>query len=528
MSPVSKTAALLFAFGLATAAPALAAPPSGLDARIEGLMKSSGTPGMGVVIVEGGKIVLAKGYGVRRLGAPDKVDADTLFPIASAGKAFTVADLAVLVDQGRLSWDDKVTDRLPGFQMYDPWVTREMTVRDLLVHRSGLGLGAGDLLFFPRGSLSRAESVRRLRWIKPATSFRSGYAYDNVLYMVAGQMIEAITGKTWETFTRESVLKPAGMRDSTSDDADRFRTGNRAQPHARLTGVIRGLGDQEPLDEQAGSGANSAPAGGVSASPSDLGRWIEIQLAHGGLPEGGRLFSEAAANEMWTPRTLIPIKPAPAPAAAATPQFRSYALGWEVRDWRGRKIIWHDGGIDGFRAVVVLIPEKNTGFALMINSEEGVVVSGLMYELLDHYLGYPRADWPAILTKIKAARDAAAISAVRAEASHPAAGGPALSLDRYAGDYTDPWYGPMTIRDEGGKLAIDFKATPNMVGDLEPWRYETFIARWRDKSIEPAFVTFVLGPDGGIERVAMKAVSPQADFSYDYQDLDFRPVPAPR
>lgn len=522
-----RTAAILLTLSLA-AAPAQAAPPKGLDARIEGLMASSGTPGMGVVIVEGGKIVLAKGYGVRRLGAPDKVDADTIFSVASVGKAFTVADLAVLVDQGRLSWDDRVTDRLPGFQMYDPWVTREMTVRDLLVHHSGLGLGAGDLLFFPRGSLSRAESVKRLRWIKPATSFRSGYAYDNVLYMVAGQMIEAITGQTWETFTRESVLKPAGMRVSTSDDADRLRTANRVQPHARLNGAIRGLGDLQPLDERAGSGENSAPAGGVSTSASDLGRWIQIQLAHGKLPGGGRLYSEAAAVEMWTPRTLIPIRQAPAPAGAATPQFRAYALGWEVRDWRGHKIVWHDGGDDGFRAVVVLLPEKDTGFALMINSEEGAVVNGLMYELLDHYLGYPRADWPAILAKLKAAKDAAALAALKSDAPAAARVGPVHPLDRYAGDYSDPWYGPMAVREEGGRLSIDFRSTPNMVGDLEPWRYETFIARWRDKSIEPAFVTFVLGPDGGVERVAMKAVSPQADFSYDYQDLDFRPVPAPR
>lgn len=330
MSPIAKVAAPVLAISLGWACPSQAAPPADLDARIEGLLKSSKAPGFGAVIVEDGKVVLAKGYGVRRLGAPSRIDPDTLFPIASAGKAFTTADLALLVDQGRLRWDDKVVDRLPGFQLYDPWVTREMTVRDLLVHNSGLGLGAGDLLFFPRGSLSRPESVKRLRWIKPATSFRSGYAYDNVLYMAAGQMIEAVTGQTWEVFTREALLKPAGMLGSTSDDADRFRTENRAWPHARLNGAIRGLGDQTALDERAGSGDNAAPAGGVSTSANDLGRWIQIQLAHGQLPEGGRLFSEAAATEMWTPRTLMPIKAAPPAAAAATPQFLAYALGWEA------------------------------------------------------------------------------------------------------------------------------------------------------------------------------------------------------
>lgn len=517
-------AAWLFWFGWAGLA--AAAPPADIDARIEGLLTSSGAPGLGAVVVEDGKVVLAKGYGVRRLDAPGKVDARTLFPIASAGKAFTTADLALLVDQGRLAWDDKVVDRLPGFQMYDPWVTREMTVRDLLVHNSGLGLGAGDLLFFPRGSLSRAEAVKRLRWIKPATSFRSGYAYDNVLYMAAGQLIEAVTGQSWEVFTREALLKPAGMLDSTSDDADRFRIDNRAWPHARLNGAIRGLGDQVVLDERAGSGDNAAPAGGVSVTAADLGRWIQIQLAQGRLPQGGRLFSQAAGREMWTPRTLIPIKPAPDAAAASTPQFLSYALGWEVRDWRGHRIVWHDGGIDGFRAVVVLVPEKDVGFALMINCEDGALVRGLMYDLLDHYLGYPSQDWPAILAGLRKARMEQAVAAVKAAGGRPARVGPSRPLAAYAGDYVDAWYGPMAIRQERGALTIDFKSTPNMVGDLEHWQYDTFIARWRDKSLEPAYVTFGLGHDGAIEKVAMRAVSPQADFSYDFQDLDFRPAVA--
>ena len=180
-----------------------AAPPADFDARVESLRARIGVPGLAIAIVENGAATLARGYGVKQLDAPERVDADTIFPTGSTGKAFTVAALATLVDAGRIGWDDKVTDRLPGFQMYDPWVTREITIRDLLVHRSGLGLGAGDLLMVPRGSISRAEAVKRLRYIKPATSFRSAYAYDNVLYMVAGQLIEAVTGQTWENYVRE-------------------------------------------------------------------------------------------------------------------------------------------------------------------------------------------------------------------------------------------------------------------------------------------------------------------------------------
>ena len=239
---------------------------------------------MAIAIVEGDGVTFARGFGVKALGKADPVDADTIFPTGSTGKAFTVAALGILVDEGKIGWDDKVIDHLPGFQMYDPWVTREMTIRDLLVHRSGLGLGAGDLLFVPRTNLTRAESVRRLRYIKPATSFRSGFAYDNVLYMVAGQLIESVTGKTWEQFMTEQVLRPAGMLHATADAEAHFAAANRAQPHARMDGGFRGTGHQEMLDERDELGRTAAPAGGLAISANDLARWLLIQLHDGELP----------------------------------------------------------------------------------------------------------------------------------------------------------------------------------------------------------------------------------------------------
>jgi CubicO group peptidase (beta-lactamase class C family) len=207
----AKGAGIATLVAMLAVSPVHAAPPEGFEARVEQLRNAAGVPGMYVAIVEQGKPTLARGFGVRKLGEPAPVGPDTIFPTGSTGKAVTVAALATLVDAGKIAWDDKVTDRLPGFQMYDPWVTREMTIRDLLVHRSGLGLGAGDLLFVPRTNIPRAEAVRRLRYIKPATSFRSSYAYDNVLYMVAGQLIEAVTGETWEDYVRKHVFAPAQM-----------------------------------------------------------------------------------------------------------------------------------------------------------------------------------------------------------------------------------------------------------------------------------------------------------------------------
>src|ERR1700734_3315916 len=513
---------LLALFGISAA---VAAPPNGFEARVESLRKQIGVPGMAIAIVENDKATLTKGFGVKRLGSPELVDADTIFPTGSTGKAFTVAALGILVDEGKIAWDDKVIDHLPGFQMYDPWVTREMTIRDLLVHRSGLGLGAGDLLFVPRTNLSRAESVRRLRYIKPATSFRSGFAYDNILYMVAGQLIEAVSGETWEKFVAERVLKPAGMLHSTSDNDVRFATTDRAQPHARTKGAFRGIGEQARLDERDDLGRTAAPAGGLAISANDMARWLLIQLDGGKLPEGnGRLFSEAAHEEMWRPMVLQPITPRPDNLKLTQPMFNTYALGWDVRDYRGAKIVWHGGAVFGFLAAVVLIPEKHVGFSILINSEDGEIINGLLFELLDFYLGQPSNDWPAKFRALKRQRMDDALKAFQSTAASPANVGPSLALQRYAGSYADPWYGKIDIAQLEGKLTIDFKSTPRMGGILEHWQYDSFITRFDDKTIEPAYVTFGLDADGKVERITMKPVSPVADFSYDYQDLLFTPV----
>ncbi|RJF90638.1 serine hydrolase [Sphingomonas cavernae] len=514
---------LILAFALAST-PLAAAPPPNFDARVEQVRTSAGVPGMAIAIVEDGKTVLAKGYGEKKLGSRDAVTPDTIFPTGSTGKAVTVAALATLVDQGKIAWDDKVIDHLPWFQMWDSWVTREMTIRDLLVHRSGLGLGAGDLLFVPRSNLSRKEAVERLRYIKPATSFRSGYAYDNILYMVAGQLIEEVTGQTWEDYVAQHVFKPAGMLASTSDDVKRFAAADRAMPHARMNGGLRGAGDQEPLNERDELARNAAPAGGLAVSASDMAKWLALQLAHGKLPDGGQLYSEKQAAEMWKPVVLQPNAPRPEALKLTQSMFDTYALGWTVQDYRGAKIVWHGGAVFGFLTAVVLLPQKNVGFSIEINSEDGHVIRGLMYELLDHYLGFPSEDWPAKYAEVRKQSVAKGLALFKATAARPAGVGPSLSLDRYVGTFADPWYGNISVARDKAGLTVDFKSTPRMGGRLKHFQYDTFITRFDDKTIEPAYVTFGLNADGKVERVTMKAVSPLADFSYDYHDLLFTPV----
>jgi CubicO group peptidase (beta-lactamase class C family) len=516
---------ILLIFLSMTSFGAFAAPPENFEKRAEAVRQADGVPGMAIAIVEDDKVTFAKGFGVRKLRSPERVDADTIFPTGSTGKAFTVADLAILIEQGKMSWDDKVIDRLPGFQMYDPWVTREMTIKDLLVHRSGLGLGEGDLMFVPRTSLSRAESVKRLRYLKPATSFRSAYAYDNVLYMVTGQLIEAVSGETWEKFTANHLLKVAGMLHSTSDEDARFANPDRAYPHARMNGGLRGAGDQEVLDERDELGRNAAPAGGLTVSANDMARWLRIQLDAGKLPDSdAHLFSADSQKVMWSPLVIMPTGHQPDALKAAEPHFNLYALGWDVRDYRGAKIIWHGGAVFGFLTAVVLIPEQHVGFSIEINSEDGEAVVGLMYELLDHYLDAPSNDWPAKFRAFKAEKVSGALKAMKTATSKPAKVGPSPPVERYAGTYHDAWYGDIVVSVVNKKLAIDFKSTPNMQGPLDHYQYDSFITKFTDKNIEPAYVNFSLDADGKVDRITMRPVSPIADFSYDYQDLLFTPT----
>ena len=506
------------------APPALAEPPKGFEQRAEAVREQIGVPGMAIAIVEDGDPVFVKGFGTTVAKGGQPVDPETIFPVGSVSKAFTTAALGLLVDRGLIKWDDKVIDHLPQFRMYDHWVTGEMTIRDLLVHRSGLGEGQGDLLFVPRSNLSREEVVHRLRFLKPKTSFRSEFAYDNVLYIVAGQLIEEVTGSTWESFVRENLLKPLDMRETTAEGPERFETTNRAMPHARTSGPVRGMGPQIMLDERDELARNAAPAGGLASSASDMASWLRMQLAHGALPDGTQLLSKETLSEIWQPVMVQPISKLPSELAATQASFDTYALGWEVRDYRGEKIIWHAGGVLGFQSVAVLVPGRNVGFSIEINSEDSDILFGLMYELLDHYIGLPTQDWPTKYAAYTKERQNEALAQLAGTTTRDANARASVLSQNLVGRYRDDWYGDIRITQQGEDLAIDFLSTPRMNGRLEHWQYDTYITQFTDTTIEPAYVTFNFDADGKVERVTMKPTSPLANFSYDYQDLLFHPI----
>lgn len=513
---ILSTALLLLTSAAYAQAPVAA--PADLDAYVARVMRTFEVPGISVAVVKNGQVVVAKGYGVRKLGEPAAVDAKTLFGIASNTKVMTATALGLLVEEGKVQWDAPVVRYLPWFQMWDPYVTRELTIRDLLVHRSGLGLGAGDLLWWPASTYNRREIANRLRFIRPATSFRSAYAYDNVLYLVAGEVIETISGQSWEDFVSTRILKKVGMTGSNVRHSDAARGGNIAAPHAEVERKVRPIA---PFDSD-----NTNPAGGVNANSEDMAKWMNVVLARGKLPDGTRLFSEATWRQITTGVTPMPIGTPALELAAQRPNFRAYGLGLNVQDYRGQKMLIHSGGLPGYVSRVMMFPDLEVGIAVLTNQESGAAFDAIAYRVADHYLGAPATDWVDAYQKVNARQQASFADAERrAAGSRNTSSRSSLPLSGYAGKYNDAWYGDILIEQQGDKLVMRFGHTPLLVGNLEHWQYDTFVVKWRDRELRAdAFVTFALNPDGTIDQAKMQAVSPATDFSFDFQDLLLRPV----
>ena len=494
------------------------------DAYVGRTLQEFEVPGLAVAIVKDGEVVLAKGFGVKRVGEAARVDEHTLFAIASNTKAITTAALALLVDEGKLAWDDPVTKHLPGFQMSDPYVTREMTVRDLLTHRSGLGLGAGDLMYFPASTFTPEEIVHRLRFIPLATSFRSRYAYDNILYIVAGQLFPAVAGQSWQEFVRARILTPVGMNETKVSLLDIKPGDNVATGHAQ-----ENFKTLAPVPSMAWD--NGAPAGAIYSNASDMARWIAVQLDGGLVPAAAdgterRLFKAARQREMWSLVTPIPIAEPSAALAATKPNFRGYGLGWGLSDYRGKKIVSHTGGFPGMVSKVVLVPELKLGVVVLTNQEQDVAFQAVTWRVLDAFLGTVPTDWIAAYAEVVKKRGSDADAGWQKHVAARAADSkPSLPLAKYAGGYRDAWYGEVAIAEEGGKLTMRFSRSPQLTGDLEHWQHDTFIARWRDRTLNAdAWVTFALTPDGGVDQIKLAPVSPQTDFSFDFQDLLLKPA----
>lgn len=500
----------------AAPAPALPIAPARIDDTVARAMKAFQVPGMAVGIVKDGRLVYAKGYGVREQGKPGAVDADTLFQIGSNTKAFTTAALSILVDEGRIRWDDKVIDHMPQFRMFDPYVTREFTIRDLLTHRSGLGLGAGDLMVFPESDFTRDEIIRGLRFLKPVSSFRSRYDYDNTLYMVAGQLIPAVTGKSWEDFVETRIMAPLGMQSCAATYGRVRDRRNFASPHVVVEGRLTAV----PVMNIDVIG----PAGTINCSINGMSKWLMTQLDAGRSPSGRQVFSAERGAEMWTVNTPTPVNPRSTQMMRT--QFSGYGLGWGLEDVFGYKKVAHTGGVTGTVTWVAMIPELKLGVLVFTNQQVGAAMTAVGNQILDAYLKAPPRDWVEIASASSKARADGARQVEEAAAKVLAsAGPPSLPLEAYAGTYNDPWRGDATVRREGDGLVLKVSRTKDLEGPLLPYSGNIFIVRWKERSLDAdAYVRFEQGYDGKVTGMKMQAVSPATDFSFDFHDLDFTRV----
>ena len=497
-----------------------------LDTYVARVMREFDVPGIALAVVKDGQIVAARGYGVRRAGEAEAVGANTLFGIASNTKAFTCAALSILVEEKKLAWEDPVTEHLPGFQMYDPWVTRELTVLDLVTHRSGLGLGAGDLMWWPPTTFTRGEIVRGVRHLEPASSLRSRYAYNNVTFVTAGEVVSAAAGRPWDDFVRERILEPLGM--SRTNTSVTVPAADVAAPHLKLGGSERPIARMN-FD-------NAAAAAGINSSASDLARWalMLLECGRGKEPPAGEtcVLQPDSIRRMWSAQTVQSTPDPPVGLEPLKAGFAAYGLGFGLRDYRGRKLVGHTGGLPGYVSQVALVPEDRLGVVVLTNQEETGAFLAVLYRVLDGFLGAPSppVDWIAAFRKQADDESKKAEETVaKAKAARDLGARPSLPLARYAGRYRDAWYGEARVAEEEGHLVLTMTRTPGMVADLEPWQYETFVARWRqafmsDSAPADAYVTFALKPDGSVERVKLLPVSPAIDFSFDYQDLQFEAV----
>ncbi len=477
-----------------------------IDKYAEKVGQDWNVPGFAVAIVKDDKVIFAKGYGVRNLGKPDKVDENTLFAIASNSKAFTTAGLAILVDEGKLNWDDKVTKYLPDFQMPDAFVTRELTVRDLVSHRSGLGTFSGDLLWYDT-TYTDDEVLSKIKYLKSVNGFRAGYGYQNLMFMAAGKVLEKISGKTWQDFVKERILMPLGMQRTTTSVKD--LKDNVSAPHNESGGKLR------PLPH--GNVDSARAAAGLNSSVSDLAQWLRLQLGRGTI-NGKQIFSAKQSWEMWQQNSILQISEG-GMKFNPTRHFNGYGLGWFLNDYQARKVVSHGGGLDGMISQTAMMPEENLGLVVLTNSESPVNVI-MQNKIFDTMLGTVKRDWSGdYLTRTKSGKIADAIENKKVEDSRLKNTKPTLTNADYAGTYTSQMYGDVKISEENGKLVLRLVPAPNFVADLVHWENDKFLIKWRSSvnyNFPKGFAVFSV-KDGKSDE--MKIDQPNNDFWFYELDL---------
>jgi CubicO group peptidase (beta-lactamase class C family) len=452
-------------------------------------------PGLSIAIVKDDQVLLSKGYGVRRVGNPEMVDQNTLFAIASNSKAFTAAALAILVDEGKLSWDDHVTKHLPWFRLKDEFASRDIRVRDLLCHRSGLGTFSGDLLWWGTNYTPR-EILERTVHLEPASSFRSEFGYSNLMFLAAGEVIVAVSGKSWPDFVQERILRPLAMRRTITSVRDLIAMDNYATPHKTQRDR------SEPIAWM--NWDSMAAAGGIISSADDMTHWLRLQLKRGALNDKQRIFSEKESHEMWQAQTALKLPMVPSKRFPSM-HFSAYGLGWGLSDYQARKVVKHSGGYDGMNSQVVLVPEENLGIVVLTNSL--TPISNLLaFAGVDTLLGIDSKDWSQDnLEKFRKSREEFQANITKAITPVVEGTKPSHPLTDYTGNYRCPMYGDATVSIESDKLVLSLHPYPALVANLKHLHYDTFEIQWRSNFawFDGGTAHFVADAQGKFQRIEL-------------------------
>ncbi|MDN5780699.1 MAG: beta-lactamase family protein [Luteimonas sp.] len=503
---------------LAVGAHAFAAPPAAtLDRIVDEAIARYDLPGLAVGIVQDGKVVYARTAGELEAGSGEKINADTLFKIASNSKAMTTGLLARLVDAGKLKWDDPVTKYLPDFRMFDPWVTREMQVRDLLIHNSGLGAGAGDLMLWPGPNhFSRADVIHGLRYLKPTYSFRSRYAYDNTLYIVAGEVAAAAGGAPYETLVRRELFDPLGMSRCQVGEWDRDMIGNVAQPHARRDGrnVVSGA------DAAVVPNVPMMAAGGIRCSLHDMLTWATMWLQPdtSGLVDGKPWLSSAQRDAVWSPQTIMPLSRRMRDWDGS--HYSAYGYGWRLTDVDGTQKVSHTGTLSGMYSALTLLPQQHVGFVILINTDADDARTVLNQVLVKQFTAPAQRRTVAYYAD-ELDRDAHAAKIERplpdTSSREPVT---AAGMAGKLGVYRDPWFGDVSICETGGVVRFASAKSPRMLGDVMQ-AGDRLLVQWQGSGADTEpWLEF--GPATTRPMtLKMSKIDPEADFSSDFEDLSF-------
>jgi CubicO group peptidase (beta-lactamase class C family) len=500
-------------------------PLQGLDAYIQKSMAEWQVPGLAIAVVKDDRVVFLKGYGVREIGKAALVNEQTIFPLASVTKPFTAAAVALLVDEGKVSWDDPVIKHLPWLRLRDPWVTREATVRVLVAHRLGDERGPNAYIFETHACGVRVdEIVRRLHYLDPGPRrFRDRSTYGDVNYLLAGEVVAAVSGMSWAEFVKSRLLRPLGMTSAATSplelwDAKDLRPCPTSNFPSHPVGIEDARSRNIAMEHVAGDHGpratpwffwNMGPAAAVSANIVDVAKWVRFQLGKGTL-EGKRLLSTATLEETHRPQILWTGPPSRTlfPVGSQSGHFWANGLGWFLTDYRGRKLVMHWGYTSAF---IALLPEENVGVAVLTNLDHirNSLSEALAVRVFDAYVGAPERDWSAeLLAKQKERGDP--VTAREQEMARTRVSGtkPSLPLRSYAGTYSHPAFGEVTVTEESGALVLHFP--PSTAGDLEHWHHDVFRVTWRIREPVPDWLnrrellTFVLDLRGDVDALRIE------------------------